>query len=128
MVRVGWGQDNPAFRQVFATLFVPEGTPEQHNWFTELARVTAYAEKAAQMEQAFFDIDVSDLATQMHCPTLVLHSRGDQMVPFAEGRLLADLIPQARFVPLESNNHVLLAHEPAWPHFLHEVYQFLGIF
>lgn len=125
LIRLGWGQDNPAFRQVFATLFVPEGTPEQHHWFTELARVTAVPETAVQMERAFFNINVSDLAPQVPCPTLVLHSQGDQIVPFAEGRLLADLIPQARFVPLESNNHVLLEHEPAWPQFLNEIHQFL---
>jgi pimeloyl-ACP methyl ester carboxylesterase len=125
LIRVGWGQDNPAFRKVFATLFMPEGTPEQIDWYTELARVTATPENAAMMETAFFNIDVTHLAPHVKVPTLILHARNDAMCPFEEGRLMAALIPGARFIPLESNNHILLETEPAWQQFLTEVHAFL---
>jgi DNA-binding NarL/FixJ family response regulator len=47
-------------------------------------------------------------------------------VPFEEGCRLAATIPGARFVPLESNNHVLLPDEPAWAVFQAELAAFLG--
>ena len=69
---------------------------------------------------------MTDEATRVACPTLVMHARDDALVPFAEGRLLATLIPGARFVALESRNHILLADEPAWTQFRAELRDFLG--
>jgi pimeloyl-ACP methyl ester carboxylesterase len=125
LVRVGWGRDNPAFRQVFTSLFIPEGTPEQVNWFNELERLTIAPEDAARTIAAFGQIDVTDAAAALSCPTLVLHARGDARVPFDEGRRLAALIPDARFVPLESRNHVLLQSEPAFRRCFDEIHAFL---
>ena len=62
----------------------------------------------------------------MRAPALVLHGTGDAVVPFDQGRLLAALIPDARFVSLESRNHVLLESEPAWTRFTDEVRRFLA--
>lgn len=126
LVRVGWGHDNPAFRQVFTNLFIPDGSPEQHRWWSELERLTASPENAARTLAAFYDLDVSALAAQVRVPTLVMHSRGDARVPFEESRLLAALIPQARFVSLDSRNHVLLEGEPAWQPFLDALRTFLA--
>ena len=112
MVRVGWGQDHPAFRQVFTTLFIPDADREQIDWFNELQRVSATPENAARMLEAFDRIDVRGIASQVRAPTLVLHAKGDLRVPFAEGRLIATTIPGARFVPLDSRNHLLLEGEP----------------
>jgi len=126
LVRVGWGRDNPAFRQVFTNLFIPDGTPEQHQWWNELERLTVSPENAARTLEAFHNLDVSALARQVRVPTLVMHSRGDARVPFDEGRELAAMIPGARFVPLESRNHVLLENEASWPVFMAEVRDFLG--
>lgn len=125
LIRVGWGKDNPAFRQVFGTLFLPEGTPEQHQWFSDLAK-TMPMENALRVRQTTDEIDVRGDAAQIRAPTLVLHARGDGMIPFEIGRQLAALIPGARFVPLESRNHVLLETEPAWGRFTDEVRAFLG--
>jgi pimeloyl-ACP methyl ester carboxylesterase/DNA-binding CsgD family transcriptional regulator len=125
-IRVGWGQDNPAFRHLFTMLLMPDGTEEQKDSLNEMARVSATPENAATMQRAFFQIDVTELAPQVQTPTLVLHSRHDTGVPFEEGRLLAALIPGARFVPLASRNHILLEEEPAWGRFLAEVHAFLG--
>jgi len=127
LMRVGWGRDNPAFRQVFTNLFIPGGTPEQHQWWNELERLTVSPENAARTLEAFYDIDVRELAAQVRAPTLVMHSRGDARVPFDEGRQLAALIPGARFVPLDSRNHVLLEGEPAWEPFLRELRGFVGV-
>jgi pimeloyl-ACP methyl ester carboxylesterase/DNA-binding CsgD family transcriptional regulator len=125
-IRVGWGQENPAFRQLFSTQLMPGGSPAQMDWLNELARVSASPEVAARMVWAFYHIDVSDLAPRVTAPTLVLHPRHDATVPFEEGRLLAGLIPGARFIPLESRNHILIEGEPAWGRFLEEVRFFLG--
>jgi len=125
-IRIGWGQENPAFRQLFTTMQIPQGTEAQKEWLNELARISATPENAATMERAFYHIDVVDLARQVTTPTLVLHGRSDAGVPFEEGRLLAALIPGARFVPLDSPNHILLEVEPAWARFLAEVHAFIG--
>ncbi|WP_399686450.1 alpha/beta fold hydrolase [Xenophilus sp.] len=126
LIRVGWGRDNPAFRQVFTNQFIPDGTPAQHQWWNELERLTASPEAAARTLEAFHQVDVTGQAQQLRVPTLVMHARGDERVPFEEGRRLAALIPEARFVPLDSRNHVLLDSEPAWPEFLSELRAFLG--
>jgi pimeloyl-ACP methyl ester carboxylesterase/tRNA A-37 threonylcarbamoyl transferase component Bud32 len=127
LIRVGWGKDHPAFRQVFTSLFIPDGTTEQMQWFNELQRVTSTPENAARLFAGFSVLDVRALARQVRAPTLVLHGTGDMRIPFAEGRLLASLVPGARFVPIESRNHLILESEPGWPRFLREVRSFLGV-
>ena len=126
LIRVGWGRANPAFRQVFSELFVPRATPEQRDWFDELARTSTSPEMAERLERAWYQIDVSALLPDLAAPTLVTHAREDAMIPFAEGRLLAASISGARFLPLESENHVLLDDEPAWPVFLAALREFIG--
>lgn len=126
LIRLGWGKEHPAFRQVFSTLFLPEGAPEQIQAFNDLQRITSTPENAARIVQEFNTIDVRELAAQIRTPTLVLHARGDLRIPVQEGRLLASLIPGARFVPLDSKNHILLESEPAWERFLFELENFLG--
>jgi len=126
VIRIGWGQDNPAFRQLFTTQLMPGGSNEQMAWLNELARISASSENAAIMERAFYHIDVASKAPKVKVPTLVMHARDDAAIPFEEGRLLASLIPGARFVPLNSKNHILLEEEPAWERFLAEVHTFLG--
>lgn len=127
LIELGWGRENPAFRQLFTTQFLPEGTLEQLRWFNELQRISTSPANAARIVDVINRIDVRELATRIAVPTLVLHVRGDARVPFEEGRLLASLIPDARFVPLSGNNHVLLDGEPAWSQFLAEVRAFLGV-
>ena len=125
-IRTGWGARNPAFRRLFTTLFLPDGTSEQIAWFDELQRTSASPETAARIWAARMDVDVSDLAPLVTVPTLVLHAREDGLVPYRYGRELASVIPGARFVPLEGCNHILLEDEPAWPAFLAEVRAFLA--
>lgn len=124
LMRLGWGQENPAFRQVFTTLFMPDATSEQMRWFNELQRRTTSPKNAVRFEEAFYSLDVTDLLGRLTVPTLILHARGDAMIPFDEGRRLAALIPGSTFVPLEGRNHILLETEPAWPRFLEELAAF----
>lgn len=124
-IRIGWGRENPAFCQFFTNLFLPDGRPEQHRWWGDLERVTASADVAAKLVSEMQSIDVLEPAARLRVPTLILHCRGDLRVPFDEGRKLAAVIPNARFVPLESRNHVLLPDEPAWAVFHSELSRFL---
>jgi pimeloyl-ACP methyl ester carboxylesterase len=126
LARHGWGRDDPAFRQVFTAGFMPEGTRELWDSFNELQRQTTSAENAGRVLEVSGAIDVVDAARHVRARTLVLHARGDRRPPFAQGRLLATLIPDSRFVALDSINHILLADEPAWPRFLSEVEAFLA--
>jgi pimeloyl-ACP methyl ester carboxylesterase len=125
LIRQGWGSDNPAFRQFFTSLFVPDGNPEQMQWFNDLQRITTSPENAVRIMQATGQVDISDLLPQVRVPTLVLHARNDAAVPFDEGRRLAAGIPGARFVALESRSHVIVEKEPAWSRLLEEITAFL---
>ena len=126
LTRLGWGKDNPAFRQVFTSRFIPEGTNEQLGWFNELCRKTTSPENAARLLETRATIDVRELLPQVHVPTLVLHSRDDDVVPITEGHILAAGIPGAQFVELDSKNHILLV-EPAWERFCSEVLSFMEV-
>lgn len=124
-IRQGWGQDNPAARQMFTSLIVPDATLEEMRWFNDLERVSATPENAIRLLHAIGDIDVVDLLPKVRVPTLVLHSRGDARVPFEHGLLIARAITNARFVALESKNHLILSHEPAWQRYANELCCFL---
>jgi DNA-binding winged helix-turn-helix (wHTH) protein/pimeloyl-ACP methyl ester carboxylesterase len=126
LVRLGWGRDNPAFRQIFTTLFMPEATPEQADWFNELQRVSTSPENAVQLLAEAGRVNVIDQLPLVKCPTLVLHCKDDAAVPVSEGRLIAARIPGAKFVELPGRNHVVTPKEPAWPEFLATVGNFLG--
>lgn len=125
LAEIGWARKNPAFRQFFTTQFIPDGSLEEHRAWNEYERITTSPANAARFMQTFNEIDVTGIAAKVSCPTLVLHAREDERVPFEEGRLVASLIAGARFVPLESRNHLLLENEPAWQMWLEEVEGFL---
>lgn len=126
LVRLGWGKDHPAFRQTFSMMFMPEGGPEQIEWFNELQRISTSPENAVELLKAAGSINIVDLLPEIQCPTIVLHSRDDVVIPFSEGRLLASRIRGAKMVELPSRNHLVIPPEPAWEIFIREVGQFLG--
>lgn len=126
LIEQGWGRENPAFRQTFTTLFIPGASAEQAHSFNELQRLATSPENAARFYDGLGHYDVADLLAQVSVPTLVLHARGDAVVSFKQGRRMAAGIPGARFVPLESENHIVLEHEPAWEVVRSRLRSFLG--
>ena len=126
LIATGWSSENPATRQFFTSLVIPDGSADEMRSFNEMQRICTSPENAARLFEAFGNIDVVALLTQVKVPTIVFHSRHDAVISFEDGRRIAAAIPNARFVPLESNNHLLLSNEPAWHIFVDEVRGFIG--
>ncbi|MGW0821969.1 alpha/beta fold hydrolase [Streptomyces sp. NPDC002845] len=126
LARVGWTHQDPRFLRVFATQFLPEGTPEDWDGFTAFQRQTTSPANGARFLEEFARIDVSDIAHRVDCPTLIIHSRDDERVPASQANELASLIPDSRLVLLKSRNHLLTAFEPAWDEFLSHIDAFLA--
>ena len=125
MIEVGWGQDNPAYRQLFTNLMFPGATPEQIRSFNDLQRLSCSPLQAAHIVRSFSDIDASAYLSRVTCPTLVLHTRGDMCAPFDEGVFLASSIPGARLVPLETRSHVPMPGEPSFDRVIEEIEAFV---
>lgn len=126
LMRASWGADNPAFRQLFTSTFIPSATPEHMKWFNDLQRMSTSPKNALRLRIAAAEIDVRELLPEIQAPTLVMHARGDAAVEYERGLDLAAGIPNARFVTLDSDNHLLTEDERAWPVFLAELRRFLA--
>jgi pimeloyl-ACP methyl ester carboxylesterase/DNA-binding CsgD family transcriptional regulator len=126
LIRTGWGSENPAFRQIFTSQFMPQASAEQMNWLNDLGRASSSPDNAYRFQVEAGQIDVRARAANISAPALVFHSRQDARVPFDEGRQLASAIPGARFVALHSQNHILIEDEPAWRLFVSELRAFLA--
>jgi pimeloyl-ACP methyl ester carboxylesterase/DNA-binding CsgD family transcriptional regulator len=126
IIKVGWERPTPEFRRVFTTLMIPGATEEQMSWLDELQRVAVTGETAYAARTQRVLADATDDLARVTVPALVLHSVEDRMNDFEHARTLATLLPDARLVPLESRNHIVLEDEPAWPVFVEEVGRFLG--
>ena len=126
VMREGWVNENSAFLRMFSSVFIPGASPEQIKWYADLLRISTSAENAVRNHGGIDEIDIVDLLPKVSAPTLVLHSRYDNLVPFDEGRRMATSIPNAQFVTLDSENHVPIPDEPAWPKFLGEIGTFLS--
>lgn len=126
MIRAGWAQQDSEFRRFFTNRFIPGASEEQLGWFDELQRMSTSTENAVVSRVARWEVNVLDELPRIAAPTLVLHAVGDLAGSQAEARNLATRIPNARLVLLESNNHILLADEPAWQVFMHEVSEFMA--
>ena len=125
LIKAGWGRDNPAFRQVFTSRFIPGATQEQADWFNELQRKTVTPEVAYELHESAGHINVKDRLEGISVPTLIMHARDDAVVPLIGGQILASRIPNAQFVTLDSANHILIEHEPAFQRMLSEVERFI---
>ena len=125
LTRAGWGGTVPAFRQVFTSTYIPSADEEQKRWYDELQQASSSGEMAARLWESRTETDVSATARRITQPALVLHARHDRAVPYEEGRRLASLLPDACFVTLESDNHILQEGEPAWDAFVSQVRAFL---
>lgn len=125
MVRLGWGTEDPSLRMAFPPSLMPDAPPELWSQFAALMRRTTSATSAARLIETSSGFDVSHEATQLSCPTLILHARDEIRVPVDQARHLAALIPGSRLVLLDSRNHLMRPDEPAWSVFLAELERFL---
>ncbi len=126
LIHVGWGTNVDAYRQLFASLFMPDADMTLIRQFNELKRLSASTEVAERIVSIIDRLDVTASARRLRVPTLVLHCEGDQRIPFDQGRRLAAEIPGSRFVPLPGNNHIMLEHDTAWTGFLDALDEFTG--
>jgi len=126
LYREGWGRDDAVYRQMATTRVMPSASQAEMQAWNQEQLLSVNGEVAALMTAAMASVDLTARLPGLREPTLVLHSLGDAAVPFSEGRRIASLIPNARLVALESQNHALLAREPAWPVLLSEVRAFLA--
>jgi class 3 adenylate cyclase/pimeloyl-ACP methyl ester carboxylesterase len=125
LTKLGWGADNPTFRQIFTSSMIPGATREQADAFNELQRMSASPECAVRYLEAVSEFDVRELLAQVRTPTLVVHTRDDLQVPVKLGREIAAGIPGARFVALPGKNHILLEQDSGVAEFFEEVKIFL---
>lgn len=114
LIATGWGNDSPVYNNALASFFIPSAAPDQIRSFALLQRVSSSAANILRSRAMVDEIDITSLLPTINVPTLITHSRHDQIVPIEEGRLVAATIPGARFVSLDSDSHVILPGEPAW--------------
>jgi pimeloyl-ACP methyl ester carboxylesterase/DNA-binding CsgD family transcriptional regulator len=126
LTRLGWGRENHAFLQVWASQFQPGGTLDHMRSWCDQQRAATSAETAARLLEIGWNVDVTEAAAKIRCPTLIVHPERDALVPIDQGRLLASLIPNSRFVQLDSENHMPLEDEPEWPRMVGELRRFLA--
>ncbi|NIA69145.1 alpha/beta fold hydrolase [Pelagibius litoralis] len=125
LVALGWGLENPVFRELITKRYIPNGNEEQIGWYNDLCLRTMSAAMVARLLKAREDVDVRALLGCVAVPALVMHSNMDEVIPFEEGRLLASGLPDAEFVELQSRNHIILQQEPAWIRFKEAVLDFM---
>ena len=125
MMRLGWGQENHAFCQVWGSYFQPGGTLAHFRSWSEQQALSTSAELAVRLLQIGWQTDVRAAARKIKCPTLAVHLARDTVVPIEVGRQLAALIPDCRFVQFDGENHMPLSDEPAWQQIVAEIDGFL---
>jgi class 3 adenylate cyclase/pimeloyl-ACP methyl ester carboxylesterase len=125
IIRHGWAAENPAFRQTLTSLFMPDATPEEVNWFNDFQKACGPGENMARFREMFDEMDISSLLQDILIPTLIVHSDEDAIAPLSEGKFLASRIPDARFVKLKSKNHMMFGNEPDFTKFIDSVNSFI---
>ncbi|MGC9370281.1 MAG: alpha/beta fold hydrolase [Paracoccaceae bacterium] len=125
LIRSGWGRRGSPFVRAFSSLFMPDATTEQIRHFVQVQLESASPETAVLLRQAVDRFSVTDILAQVRAPVLVIHARGDVIHPISQGRLLASELPDARFVMLDSDNHVPLPQHQSWPEMVEEINAFL---
>ena len=123
----GWAGDNATFRQLFVAGFCPDADDELLAALKKLSREAISPSNLERVLASRGSLDVTELLSRVRVPTLVLHARGDRLVPLKQGQLVAATIPDAEFVELDSRNHILQANEPAWQRFCEAVLDFVGV-
>lgn len=124
MMQQGWGHADSAFMRAFSSLYLPNASREQVKSFADMQRLSTSGEIATRLRIACDDIDIVDLLPKIKVPTLVVHARHDQVAPLEQGRLIAAQIPGAKFVTIDSENHVPVPTDPVWETLMSEIEAF----
>jgi pimeloyl-ACP methyl ester carboxylesterase/DNA-binding winged helix-turn-helix (wHTH) protein len=125
LMRHGWGAEGSQFLQAFGSIYVPDGTPEQLRSLVELQRISATAETAVRLREAFDRFDVTHRLSAIEVPTLVLHGRNDGVHPLQQSLEMTAVLPDAELVVLETRNHIMVGHDPAWHEFFAALRRFV---
>ena len=126
LIRKGWGSENPVYRNAWASIMMPNASPEELDWFNAFQRATTSPENAARFRKLFDDMDVADLVSQVSAPALIMHSQRDLAAPLSEARFLTSAMPDARLITFDSDNHMLLESEPDFPRLIETVRDFVN--
>ena len=125
MMRAGWDDEYPSLRDHLAQIILPGASIEDRDLYAADMRQMISPENAGRYREVIDNIDVTHLLKKVTVPCLVLHSRGDRMQPFDQGRKLAAGLPNSKFVALDSDNHILPEYDMAWPQAEREISNFL---
>ena len=125
IIRHGWAAENPAYRQTLTSLFMPDATPEEIEWFNAFQKATGPGENMARFREMFDEVDISSLLQDITISTLIVHSDEDSIAPLSEGKFLASRITGSQFVRLKSKNHMMFGNEPDFPKFINSIVEFI---
>lgn len=123
LIRVGWGIEHSAFRQIFASFLIPDGTREQYRLIDKAMRASADAAMAEKYSVLMSNFDITEEARRVACPTLVIHKQHG-LLPLVVAQHAATNIPRSRLVLLDTANHAIQPDEPAWASFIDELTSF----
>jgi pimeloyl-ACP methyl ester carboxylesterase len=124
MMQQGWGRPESAFMQAFSSFYLTDASREHIKWFADMQRLSASAEMVVRIRKACDDIDIADVLPGISVPTLVIYARNDHVAPIEQGRQIAAAIPGAKFVTLETENHIAVPDDPTWDKLLSEIEEF----
>ncbi len=110
----GWKQNNQALIQMFLGLYLPEANEAQARWYEKFLQSMMVHPGTRELQEVLGHADVAALAEQVQAPTLIIHPRGEMIIPLAAGREVATRIPDAHFLMLDSSSHVIVQGDSAW--------------
>ena len=125
MQREGWEIPGSAFIKAYLSLYLPTGSPELLQTYTEIVQASSSVENVLREREMGNNHSILDILGGVTAPTLVMHSRNDAVHPLSEAKKLASGIADAEFLVLESPNHYPMLDEPSWQIHMDAMLEFL---
>ena len=122
----GWGDSGSPFMQSFYAFYMPESTRAERESLAEIQFASASAEMAVAYRRAIASFDVTDLASLVDVPVLIVHAQKDAVNPLSEAQDIATHIPDSQLMMLDSANHIPLPRDPEWARALEHITRFLS--
>jgi class 3 adenylate cyclase len=118
--------DWPANPERMVDWFLPSqsGNESVIRWFGRLQRLSASPRDFRRQIESVFQLDAGDSPERIQARTQVTHVRGDDVIPVAAGRMLADIIPDATFVDMPGSDHFAWCM-PNWCDMLDQYIEFV---